>query len=71
MKYLVRVTETLSQTFIVEADNEMDAESKMHNAYNNSEVVLDYDDFDGHDIEVLREATDGDKKFYNKLEVQE
>lgn len=71
MKYLVRVTETLSQSFIVEADNRGDAADKVYEAYDNGEISLEYDDYDGHDVEVVRKADETDTKYYDELEVKE
>lgn len=69
MKYLVRVTETLLHTIIVEAENEQDAEDKVNQAYDDGQVVLDYDDFNEYEIKVLREATNFDNSYYDILEV--
>ena len=85
MKYIVRVTERLAHMMIVEADNIRDAEDEVNKAYNNGQIVLDYDDFAGYDIEgireandfdnyeidALREATDSDIKYCDILEVEE
>ena len=71
MKYVVRVTETLSHAVVVEADSMQDAEDKVNKAYDNGQIVLDYDDFDEYTIEVQREATDFDNEYYDILEVEE
>ena len=71
MKYIVRVTERLAHMMIVEADNIRDAEDEVNKAYNNGQIVLDYDDFAGYDIEAIREANDFDNKYYDILEVEE
>ena len=71
MKYIVRVTETLSHAVVVEADSMQDAEDKVNKAYDNGQIVLDYDDFDEYTIEAQREATDFDNKYYDILEVEE
>lgn len=71
MKYIVRVTERLAHMMIVEADNMRDAEDEVNKAYNNGQIVLDYDDFAGYDIEAIREANDFDNKYYDILEVEE
>ena len=71
MKYIVRVTERLAHMLIVEADNMRDAEDEVNKAYNNGQIVLDYDDFAGYDIEAIREANDFDNKYYDILEVEE
>lgn len=71
MKYLVRVTEELTHAVVVEADSMQDAEDKVNTAYDNGQIVLDYDDFDNYEIDALREATDSDIKYYDILEVEE
>lgn len=71
MKYAVRITETLVRTVVVEAENEQDAEDKVHNAYDDGQIVLDYSDFEECEIESLREATNFDNFYYNNLEVEE
>ena len=71
MKYVVRVTETLAHTVIVEAESEWDAENKVDQAYYNGQITLDYDDFDEYAINAIREATDFDNSYYDVLEVEE
>lgn len=71
MKYVVRITETLVRTVIVDAENEQDAEDKVYNAYDDAQIVLDYKDFEEYEIETLRKATDFDNSLYDKLEVEE
>ena len=70
MKYVVRVTEILSQSFIVEANSRDDAEDKVSEAYNNGEIRLDYDDFYCYDIDTIREASETDAKYHDELEVE-
>ena len=60
MKYLVRVTETLAKSVIVEANSKEEAENKVDQAYDDAQIVLDYDDFNEYEIEALREATKED-----------
>lgn len=71
MKYLVRVTETLAKSVIVEANSKEEAENKVDQAYDDAQIVLDYDDFDEYEIEAIREANDFDNKYYDILEVEE
>ena len=71
MKYVVRVTETLAHTVIVEAESEWDAENKVDQAYYDGQITLDYDDFDEYGVQTIREATDFDNGFYDVLEVEE
>lgn len=56
---------------VVEADSMQDAESKVNTAYDNGQIVLDYDNYDNYEIDALREATDSDIKYYDILEVEE
>lgn len=71
MKYIVRVTETLARTLIVEANSMEEAEDKMDRAYDDGQIILDYDDFDEYEVEARREATDFDEGLYDVLEVEE
>ena len=71
MKYLVRVTETLAKSVIVEANSKEEAENKVDQAYDDAQIVLDYDDFDEYEIEAIREANDFDNKYYDIFEVEE
>lgn len=43
--YLVTVTETLTRTFQVKADNENEAKRIVEKEYEDGNIVLDYDDF--------------------------
>ena len=70
MKYVVRVTETLARTLIVEANSMEEAEDKVDRAYDDGQIILDYDDFDEYEVEA-REATDFDEGLYDVLEVEE
>lgn len=45
--YQIRIIETISKVVEVTANNAEDAEEMAMNMYNNEEVVLDYDDYDG------------------------
>lgn len=71
MKYVVLVTETLARTLIVEANSMEEAEDKVDRAYDDGQIILDYDDFDEYEIEARREATDFDEGLYDVLEVEE
>ena len=71
MKYVVRVTETLARTLIVDANSMEEAEDKMDRAYDDGQIILDYDDFDEYEVEARREATDFDEGLYDMLEVEE
>ena len=71
MKYAVRVEETLARTVIVEADSPEDAEDKVNRIYDNEGISLDYDDFNEYNIETLREASDFDISYFEKIEESE
>ena len=71
MKYVVRVTETLARTLIVEANSMEEAKDKVDRAYDDEQIILDYDDFDEYEVEARREATDFDEGLYDILEVEE
>ncbi len=52
MKYYVSVTETLNKVVSVDAESEEQAKQKVQDAYDNSDIVLDSDDFIGQTTEV-------------------
>ena len=54
-KFLVRITETLVKDIEVEAENELDAISKIQDLYDKAEVVLDDTDYVGVDIDLEKE----------------
>ena len=70
-KYLVKVTEFLTMKYVVEAENEEEAYEKAADAYQDGNITLDYDDYNGYEVEVMREATAGDTKYYDILEDNE
>ena len=45
MKYVVKVEETLVRHYVVEAEDEQEAERMLQEAYDNGWVTLDYDDY--------------------------
>lgn len=45
MKFVMKVTETLSRTVVVDANDQDDAISKVEQAYDNEDIVLDYKDY--------------------------
>ena len=61
MKYKVKVVETLSRIVEVEAENKDEAWDKVEAQWKASEIVLDADDFDGHEIYVWEEVKDGNE----------
>ena len=71
MMYLVKVVETLSRHVIVDAENLVQAEEKVRQAYIDGQIVLDYDDFEESYIEAKRMVTDNEASYYETLEVEE
>lgn len=71
MKYVVQVTETLAHTVVVEANSMQDAEDKVNKAYDDGQIVLDYDDFYEYEIKAQKEANNFDIEFCDILEVEE
>ena len=71
MKYVVRVTETLSRTVIVDANDAADAHDKVERAYDSEDIVLDYRDYHGYEIDAVRVACPGDIEMFKEVEVEE
>lgn len=71
MKYIVKVVETLSRHVIVDAENLVQADEKVRQAYIDGQIVLDYDDFEESYIEAKRMVTDDEASYYETLEVEE
>ena len=57
--YRVAVTETYRKVVSVEAHNEREAHQRAWDAWNNTELILDEDDFAGAEMDVLGEAHKG------------
>ena len=51
-RYYVSVTETLNKVVSVDADSENEAVQKVRDAYNDSDIVLDSENFSGEMIEL-------------------
>ena len=62
-RYYVSVTETLNKVVSVDAESEKEAVQKVHDAYNNSEIILDSDNYCGKTVEV-----EDDQQFYADYE---
>ena len=62
-RYYVSVTEILSRAVSVDAESEKEAVQKVQDAYNNSKIILDSDDFCGETIEA-----EDDQGFYTDYE---
>lgn len=58
-RYYVSVTETLNKVVSVDAESEKEAVQKVQDAYNNSDIILDSDNFAGEMIEA-----EDDQGFY-------
>ena len=66
-KFKVNYTETLTHTYIVEADTEEKALEKMEYVAENVPDLTNDGDFDCWDIEVEREANIDDLKRFDRL----
>ena len=60
MKYAVKIVETLTKVEIVEAENWLEAEDKVAEAYYNEDIILD-----GYNSAVEMEL-ENDSEFYEK-----
>lgn len=65
--YLVTITETLTRTVAVKATDIDEAERIVERKYENGWIVLDYDDFDGAELNT-RKHTDEDLNLYEEIE---
>ena len=62
-RYYVSVTEILNKVVSVDAESEEEAVQKVQDAYNNSEIILDSDNFCGEIVEA-----EDDQAFYADYE---
>ena len=62
-RYYVSVTEHLNKVVSVDAESEKEAVQKVHDAYDNSDIILDNDDFCGGTVEI-----EDDQEFYSDYE---
>lgn len=62
-RYYVSVTETLNKVVSVDAESEKEAVQKVQDAYSNSEIILDSDNFCGETVEA-----EDDQQFYADYE---
>lgn len=67
--WVVKITEALSRTVIIEANSPEEAEEKVEQIYDEEKLVLDYRDYDGYDINTVRFATEDDFKIYDDMDV--
>ncbi|MEG0898400.1 MAG: DpnD/PcfM family protein [Oscillospiraceae bacterium] len=56
MEYRVQITEYLQRTFTVEAGSEEEAIEIIEDRYDNSDIILDADDFTGRDIDIVEDG---------------
>lgn len=61
MKYQVKIIETLSRIVEVDAQSSDEALDKVKAQYENEEIVLGSEDFDGYEIYGLWEVKDGNE----------
>jgi len=64
-EYLIEITETLSRTYAVKAENSESALEMIRNAIYDSKIVLDADDFVSRDIK-LAVCADGNYPEYSE-----
>lgn len=60
-RYYVSVTETLNKVVSVDAESKEEAVRKVQDAYDNSDIILDADNFAGEHIEL-----DEDQEFWRE-----
>lgn len=61
MKYKVAVTEVYRLIVTVDAQSEEEAHRRVSDAWNNTEMILDQDAFEGVEFHVLGEGVEGEK----------
>ena len=62
--YKVAVTEIYRKVVSVKAQNEQEAHQRAWDAWNNTEIILDMDDFEGAEMSVLDDEQEaGGEKF--------
>lgn len=72
MKYAVVVTEVLERRVIVEAKDKAEAVNKVKNAYDASEIVLDYNDYHGNmEIKCMGLADEADIRWCQHIGEEE
>lgn len=67
MKYVVQIEETLAKHVIVEAKNPDEAVNIAESAYQNGNIILEYDDFYDTDIRWAGVADEEDIKWYEEV----
>lgn len=74
MKKLFKViyTETYTKAYVIEAESQEEAERKVETLAEECEISVDMaDDFDHWDVEVGREITEDEARYYDRLKTEE
>lgn len=58
--YRVAVMEVYRKVVSIQANNENEAHQRARDAWNNTEIILDQDDFEGVEMAVLSEGNEAD-----------
>lgn len=61
--YRVAVMEIYRKVVSVQANNECEAHQRARDAWNNTEIILNPDDFEGVEMSVLSEGDEADEEF--------
>ena len=61
--YKVAVMEVYRKVVSIQANNEREANQRAYDAWNNTEIILDENDFDGMEISVLSESDETGENF--------
>lgn len=67
-KYVIAVRETLQKTYIVTGENHEEAIAKIKSAYENGDIVLDYNDYYDAEIHSNGIASEADEKTFEVWE---
>lgn len=66
-RYYVSVTETLNKVVSVDAESKEEAVRKVQDAYDNSDIILDSDNFAGEHIELDEEDQEHWREYGDEL----
>ncbi len=61
--YKVAVMEVYRKVVSIQANNEREANQRAYDAWNNTEIILDENDFDGMEVSVLSESDETGENF--------
>lgn len=69
MKYLVTYSETLAHIYVVEANSEQEACSKIYDAAENGDIKLTRKDYvpESEDATIYEQYCDGDEGYFTEL----